>query len=42
MHPGKREQYILKDEQQIPRGIESNPEVLSCSQPRLRQKNRQS
>ena len=41
IHPEKRGQYIPRNEQQIPRGIHSYPEILSCSKPRLCNKNRQ-
>ena len=41
MHTEKLVQYILGNEQQIPRGIKSNPEVLLCFEPRLCQDNTQ-
>ena len=40
-HPLKQWQYIIRNKQQYPRGIQSNPEVSSCSKRRLYQKIRQ-
>ena len=41
IHPEKRGQYISRNEKQIRRWINSNPEVISCLKPRLCQKNTQ-